>query len=567
MQEPWYWVTKDTVDFMSKGDSYLSNGETVQQRVAVIAKRFGDLVFHMYSTETDSEEVKAAQFALELENKFLDYVSRGFYSLASPVWSNFGREGLPISCNNVYVPDDMGGILEKVAEVGMQTKHGAGTSGYLGHIRPRGTPIKSGGAADGPVHFVEMFQTTTSVISQGTTRRGAWAGYLDVEHPDIHEWLSMREEGSPIQDISLGVCISDAWMTSMLGGDKDKRKVWGAIIRKRFESGYPYLFWTDTVNNAAPDVYKDLGRKIYSSNLCSEIALSSTEDESFVCDLSSMNMATWDEWKDTDAVEVLAFFLDAVMEEYIEKTANIKFMEAARNFAIKQRALGIGTLGYHSLLQSKLLAFESEEARDLNKVIHKTISERAYNASKEMAKLFGEPELLKGYGRRNVTLMAIAPTTSSSFILGAVSPSIEPLASNYFTKDLAKGKYTYKNPYLTKVLQKYDQDTEEVWRSILIRGGSVQHLDFLSTMEREVFKTFGEISQLEIVIQAADRQKYIDQSQSLNITVHPNSPPSDVHDLLVMAWHLGVKTMYYQRSTNPAQELVRNLLTCSSCEA
>jgi ribonucleoside-diphosphate reductase alpha chain len=560
MQEPWYWVTKDTIDFMSKGGSYLRGGETVQQRVEAIADSFGTVLASMM-LETDYK------FVDEMMYKFYTYMSLGYYSLASPVWSNFGRDGLPISCNNVYVPDDMGGILQKVAEVGMQTKYGAGTSGYLGHLRPRGTPIKSGGQADGPVHFVEMFQTTTSVISQGTTRRGAWAGYLDVEHPDILEWLNMREEGSPIQDISLGVCITDAWMQAMLGGDKDKRKVWGAIIRKRFESGYPYIFWTDTVNNAAPDVYKDLGRKIYSSNLCSEIALSSTEDESFVCDLSSMNMATWDEWKSTDAVEVLALFLDAVMEEYIEKTSSIKFMEAARNFAIKQRALGIGTLGYHSLLQSKSLAFESEEARDLNRVIHRFIKIRAEDASKEMAKMFGEPELLKGYGRRNVTLMAIAPTTSSSFILGAVSPSIEPLASNYFTKDLAKGKYTYKNPYLQKVLETYEKDDEETWRSILVRGGSVQHLDFLPEHEKNVYKTFGEISQLEIVVQAADRQKYIDQSQSLNISVHPSAPPSDVHDLLVMAWHLGVKTMYYQRSTNPAQELVRNLLTCSACEA
>jgi ribonucleoside-diphosphate reductase alpha chain len=224
-------------------------------------------------------------------------------------------------------------------------------------------------------------------------------------------------------------------------------------------------------------------------------------------------------------------------------------------------------LKLHSLLQSKLIAFESEEARALNQSIHQFISLRSLEASKKMAKLFGEPPMLKGYGRRNVTLMAIAPTTSSSFILGAVSPSIEPLASNYFTKDLAKGKFTYRNPYLQELLSSLSQDTEEVWRSILIRGGSVQHLHFLTEKEKEVFKTFGEISQLEIVVQAADRQKFIDQSQSLNITVHPSTPPSDVHDLLVMAWQLGVKTMYYQRSTNPAQELVRNLLTCSSCEA
>jgi ribonucleoside-diphosphate reductase alpha chain len=560
MRKPWYWVTEDTVNFMSKGGSYLRNDETVQERVGNIAERFAVITNKML-LERDYK------FVDELEHKFYDYMSRGFYSLASPVWSNFGRDGLPISCNNVYVPDDMGGILQKVAEVGMQTKHGAGTSGYLGHLRPRGTPIVSGGSADGPVHFVEMFQTHTSVISQGTTRRGAWAGYLDVEHPDILEWLSMREEGSPIQDVSLGVCITDAWMETMLAGDKEKRKVWGAIIRKRYASGYPYIFWTDTVNNAAPEVYKALGRKIYSSNLCSEIALSSNEEESFVCDLSSMNMLTWEDWKDTDAVEVLAFFLDAVMEEYIEKTSRIKFMEASRNFAIQQRALGIGTLGYHSLLQSKLIAFESEEARALNQSIHQFISLRSLEASKKMAKLFGEPPMLKGYGRRNVTLMAIAPTTSSSFILGAVSPSIEPLASNYFTKDLAKGKFTYRNPYLQELLSSLSQDTEEVWRSILIRGGSVQHLHFLTEKEKEVFKTFGEISQLEIVVQAADRQKFIDQSQSLNITVHPSTPPSDVHDLLVMAWQLGVKTMYYQRSTNPAQELVRNLLTCSSCEA
>lgn len=565
MREPWYWVTEDTINFMSKNDGYLKDGETVRDRVAAITKHFGDLVYEM-NINKESDET-AANFAIELENKFYDYMSRGFYSLASPVWANFGRDGLPISCNNVYVPDSMEGILLKVAEVGMQTKHGAGTSGYMGAIRPRGEKIKTGGVADGPVHFVEMFQTTTSVVSQGTTRRGAWAGYLDVEHPDILEWLEMRKDGHRIQDVSLGVCISDAWMQSMIAGDKEKRKIWAEIIKKRYESGYPYIFWTDTVNNNAPQVYKDKGRKIYSSNLCSEIALSSNEEESFVCDLSSMNMLQWDEWRHTDAVEVLAMFLDSVMEEYIRKTADITFMEGARKFAMSQRALGIGTLGYHSMLQSKRIPFESEEARQLNVEIHKFISEKALAASKEMAKLFGEPEMLKGYGQRNVTLMAIAPTTSSSFILGAVSPSIEPLASNYFTKDLAKGKYTHRNPYLKEILQAYGKDDEDTWRSVLIRGGSVQHLDFLSDNEKEVLKTFGEISQLEIVMQAADRQKFIDQSQSLNITVHPKTPPSEVHQLLVTAWELGVKTLYYQRSTNPSQELMRDLLTCTACEA
>lgn len=551
-----YWITEDTRIFMSK--DYLREGESVEERINSITDTFHGWIYQLS---------KDTELAYNYSNKFKTYLEAGYYSLASPIWANFGRAGLPISCNNVYIGDTMESILSKQAEVGMQTKHGAGTSGYFGHIRPRGTPIASGGFADGPVHFAELFQTNTSVISQGSVRRGAFAGYLDVDHPDIQEWLSMREEGSPIQDISVGVCISNEWMMSMLGGDVDKKRTWAAIIRKRYESGYPYIFWTDTVNNGAPEVYKDLGRRIYSSNLCSEIALSSNEEESFVCDLSSMNVLQFDSWKDTDAVEVLVAFLDCVMEEYIEKTSKIKFMEASRNFAINQRAIGIGTLGYHSYLQSKLIPFESKEAREINEEVHKIIQERALTGSKHLAELFGEPPMLKGYGRRNVTLMAIAPTTSSSFILGAVSPSIEPLASNYFTKDLAKGKFTYQNPYLRKVLQQHNIDNESTWRSILLAGGSVQQLNKLTEHEKEVFKTFGEISQLEIVTQAADRQKYIDQSQSLNITVHPKTPPSDVHELLVTAWSLGVKTMYYQRSTNPAQELVRNLLTCTSCEA
>ena len=555
---PWYWVNEDTKTFMGKG--YLKQGETVEERVVAISNRFEELVTQML-------KVNKPGLAKELADKFLEYMSLGYYSLASPVWANFGREGLPISCNNVYIEDDIGSILQKVAEVGMQTKHGAGTSGYLGNIRPRGTPIKSGGTADGPVHFVELFQATTSIISQGSTRRGAWAGYLPVEHPDILEWLSMREEGSPTQDVSLGVTITDAWMQSMLAGDEEKQAIWVAIIRKRFESGYPYIFWTDTVNKAAPEVYKHKGRTIWSSNLCSEIALSSNAEESFVCDLSSMNILHCDEWFDTDAVEVLTIFLDCVMEEYIEKTATLKFMEASRNFAVNQRALGVGTLGYHSYLQSKGYPFESVEARKVNESVHNFINQRTKFASQRMAKWFGEPPMLWGYGRRNVTLMAIAPTTSSSFILGAVSPSIEPLASNYFTKDLAKGKFTYKNPYLKEVLAKHKKDNEKVWTTILTHGGSVQHLDFLSDKEKEVFKTFGEISQLEVIVQAADRQKSIDQSQSLNITVHPDTPAGDVHQLLVTAWELGVKTMYYQRSTNPAQELVRNLLNCTACEA
>jgi len=299
---------------------------------------------------------------------------------------------------------------------------------------------------------------------------------------------------------------------------------------------------------------------------CSEIMLSSSNDESFVCVLSSLNLENWEEIEATDAVETLIYFLDAVNSEFVEKTDGVQFMQAAHNFAKRQRALGMGVLGWHSLLQKKMVAFESFEAKLLNSSIWKVIKERADKATVELAGLFGEPELLKGKGRRNVTTLAVAPTTSSSFILGQVSQSIEPLNANYFVKDLAKGKFTYKNPYLKALLKTKDKDTDEVWKDILMHGGSVQHLDFLSQHEKDVFKTFGEISQKEIVIQAAQRQKFIDQGQSLNLMIPPSAPPKDVSQLLISAWELGLKTLYYQRSSNPAQQLLRNILTCSSCE-
>jgi ribonucleoside-diphosphate reductase alpha chain len=269
----------------------------------------------------------------------------------------------------------------------------------------------------------------------------------------------------------------------------------------------------------------------------------------------------------SDAIETLVYFLDAVNEEFIRKTANSQFMESSHNFAKNQRALGMGVLGWHSLLQSKMVPFESMGAKALNVDVWKTIKSKADKASVELAHRYGEPELLKGYGRRNVTTVAVAPTTSSSFILGQVSPSIEPLNSNYFVKKLAKGSFTYKNPYLKKLLKDKNQDTEEVWKDILVRGGSVQHLDFLTQEEKNIFKTFGEISQKEIVIQNIQRQKYIDQAVSLNLMIPPNCPAKEVSELLIFGWENGIKTFYYQRSSNPAQELARSILTCSSCES
>lgn len=543
------WLNQKSRDFLSRG--YVREGQTAEERVKEIAV-------------TAENYLNIAGFA----EKFEDYMSRGWFSLSSPVWANYGLpRGLPCSCNGSYIDDTMNSILTKTAEIGFMTKLGAGTSAYFGDLRPRGAKISTGGESSGPVHFMELFDKTIKVISQSNIRRGSMAAYLPVEHPDIMEFLKIKSEGNTIQDLSIGVCISDEWMHGLLNKDKDKLKIWGAIIKKRFESGYPYLFFTDNANNTAPLVYKNKGKRIHASNLCSEIMLSSDNDESFVCVLSSMNLLHYDEWKDTDAVEILTYFLDTVTTEYINKTVKIPYMNAAHNFARNQRAVGLGVLGWHSLLQSKMIPFESMQAKFLNSEIFQLLNDKTLKASKELANLFGEPDLMIGTGERMATRMAIAPTKSSSFILGQVSEGIEPIDSNYFVKKLAKGSFTYKNPYLKKLLIKKEQDIDDIWKSILENGGSVQHLSFLDEIEKDVFRTFGEISQKEVVIQAAQRQKYIDQGQSLNLIIHPKTPPKDVSQLLIYGWENGVKAFYYQKGINSALALSRSINSCANCEA
>ena len=543
----YYWLNEDSRIFLERG--YLK-GESPEQRIKDIA-------------DTAEGYLGIAGFS----DKFVGYMKQGFYSLASPVWSNFGRKrGLPISCNGVYVPDRMDGILAKQSEVGMQTKHGSGTSAYFGELRGRGAKINSGGESSGAVHFMELFDKVASVVSQGNVRRGSFAAYLPIEHPDVKEFLRIRSEGNAIQEMSFAVTVTDSWMQGMIDGDKDKRQLWMNVIKKRYETGYPYIFFQDNANNQAPDCYKDQNMKIYASNLCNEISLPSKEDESFVCCLSSLNLVRWDEIVKTDAIETLTMFLDAVMEEYIQKTESIPFMESSHNFAKRHRAIGMGVLGWHSYLQSNMISFESMEAKLLNSSIFKRIRKSSDRATEDLSNRLGEPLYCQGYGRRNTTTLAVAPTTSSSFILGQAAPSIEPLNGNYFTKDLAKGKFSYRNPYLKSLLAEKGKDTDDVWISILNSGGSVQRLSFLSEEEKGVFKTFGEISQKEIVIQAAQRQKFIDQGQSLNLMVSPESSYKEVNQLMIYAWENGVKGLYYQRSANPSQELARSILNCSSCE-
>ena len=554
-------LNENSRKFLANG--YLQEGVSPEERILAIAK--------------NAEEIlKKPGFA----EKFYDYMARGFYSLASPVWSNFGLErGLPISCFGSYIADDMWDILYAQGEAGMMSKYGGGTSGYFGALRARGTPIKNNGVSSGAVHFMELFETIIDVVSQWNVRRGSFAPYLPIEHPDISEFLDIWSEGNPIQKLTHGVTVGDQWLQEMIDGDQEKGAIWAKLLQRRGEMGYPYIFFSDTVNNNTVDVYKDKNLKIYASNLCSEIMLPANEDWSFVCCLSSINLAHYDEWKDTDAVETLVYFLDAVMTEFIQKLEKLRdsdqrddqlafdFMKKAYAFAKANRAIGLWVLWWHSLLQSKMFSFEGFQARKLNKEIFELIQKRSYAASEALAQEYGEPEMLKGYGRRNTTLNAIAPTTSSAFILGQVSQSIEPYMSNCYVKDVAKLKVTIKNPYLEKLLEEKGQNTREIWLSIRDHDGSVQHLDFLTQEEKDVFKTFCEIDQMAIIYQAADRQQFTDQSQSLNVMISPKTPAKEVNYLYIQAWKLGIKTLYYQHSMNAAQQFSKKIISCSGCEA
>lgn len=561
--EKFYWLNDDSRTFLSRG--YLSEGETPEDRIREIADKAEWYLKDMATT--DEGKQKFDGFA----DKFYDYMSRGFYSLASPVWANYGKKrGLPVSCFGSFIDDNMESILYGHAENGMLMKNGGGTSGYFGAVRHRGAPITDQGESSGSVHFMQMYDTLASVVSQGSVRRGFFAAYTDIEHPDADEFLDIGTEGNPIQGLTTGIVVSDEFINAMKDGDAEKRRIWAKVLQRRSEVGFPYILYKGNVNKNKPQVYKDKDMTIYASNMCAEIALPSTTEETFTCVLSSLNLLHWDDIVETDAIEVLTMFLDTVCEEFIRKTEGQEYLKRARNFALRHRALGAGVLGWHSYLQSNMIGFESKEAAQKNLEIAKTFRERTHNASKEMAVDFGEPQVLQGYGMRNTTTMAIAPTKSSSFILGQVSQSIEPEFSNCYVKDLAKMKVTIKNPYLMKLLQEKEQDTPDVWDSIKNRDGSVQHLDFLTQEEKEVFKTFSEINPYTIVDQAAVRQEYIDQGQSLNLMLDPDMTVREINQLYLYAHNAGVKSLYYSYSMSAAQSLTRKRVMsteCAACEA
>lgn len=546
------WYNETSQLFMSR--DYLRPGQNIIDKIEEMSQYAGNILY--------------GDLGAAFANKFKDYCSRGWYVISTPTWTNFNgsSKASPISCFGTFIEDNLVSIQNANSEIGMQNKIGGGTSGYFGNLRPRGSSISGGGISNGSVSFMELFQTTAKVVAQAN-RRGHFSAYLPIEHGDFKEFIKSRTDGHVIQDLSFGVTITDNFMYKLLEGDPDSVERFRLLVEAKFHTGFPYIFFHDTVNNNTVDVYKDNNLTIHHSNMCSEIALPNNSYESFVCNIMGMNLEYYDEWRDTDAVETAIYFMDAMMTDFINKNRNTPMMEKSVRFAERHRAMGLGASGYHTYLQSRGIPFESLSAKFLNREIFMNIHNKAYEASEKMAIEFGKPEILlpNKYTRRHTTLLAVAPNTSSSFIMGQQSQSIEPYISNFYTKDVAKTRINIKNKFLEALLESKGLNISSTWESIGINNGSVQHLDFLNQDEKDVFKTFSEISQYEVLLQASQRQKYIDQSQSLNLMIPYGSKPEDVSYLIIKAHQLGIKTLYYQLNVSAALELTNRLTECVSC--
>lgn len=507
------------------------------------------------------------------EPKFFEIIWNNWLCLASPVLSNMGTtRGLPISCNSIHVGDSVDSIFAKNHELAMLSKNGAGVGIYLGDIRGRGAGIAGNGRSEGVVPWCKTYDTTTNSVNQGSTRRGASAVYLPIEHLDIEEFINIRRPTGDMNrrclNLNHGITITNAWMNSMLAGDAQKRLLWQEILKARVETGEPYLMFVDNANDKNPECYVKNNLSVKTSNICTEIFLHTDVDHSFVCCLSSLNLVKWNEWKDTDTVEVSIRFLDAVLEEYIIKSQFKPGLESSRRSAMKGRAVGLGVLGWHTLLQESMIPFDSFEAMMLNARVFSTIRAKAEASSAQLARELGEPEWCKGFNRRNTHLLAIAPTASNSTISGGHSPGIEPIAALIYSVKGAKGTFITKNPSFVRLLQSLDQDKTEVWKSINEQSGSCQHLKFLTDEQRAVFLTAREINQHAIVKQAAQRQKWIDQGQSVNLFFAANSSAKYIHEVHIAAWESGMKSLYYLRTEGVLRgDLAsRSKEDCAACE-
>ena len=489
----------------------------------------------------------------EMADKFFDYIWNGWLCLASPVLSNTGTDrGLPISCFGIDVADSIYDIGSKNLEMMLLAKHGGGVGIGINQIRPAGSNITGNGTSDGVVPFCKVYDSTILATNQGSVRRGAASVNLNIEHADFEDWLDIREPKGDVnrQSLNMHQCavIGDKFMRKLGSGDKVARRKWGKLLQKRKATGEPYIMFKGNVNKANPSSYKDNALKVFMTNICSEITLHTDENHSFVCCLSSLNLAKYNEWKDTNLIYDSTFFLDGVMQEFIQRAKGLKGFENSVRSAEKGRALGLGVLGWHTYLQEKGLPFEGLLAQHETRRIFSQIKIESERASMALADKYGEPLWCVGTGFRNTHLRAIAPTVSNSKLSGNISPGIEPWAANVFTEQSAKGTFIRKNPTLEKTLEKLGINTEKTWSQILADGGSVQGLKELDEDTKEVFKTFKEINQLELINQAGIRQQYIDQSVSLNLAFPSQVDPKFVNRVHLEAWKKGIKTLYYTRT-------------------
>ena len=534
----------------------------------------------------------------QLATKFFDYIWKGWLCLATPVLSNTGTDrGLPISCFGIDVGDSIFEIGSKNLELMLLAKHGGGVGIGINMIRPAGTKITGNGTSDGIVPFAKIYDSTILATNQGSVRRGAASVNIKIEHKDFEDFLEIREPKGDVnrQSLNLHQCVvvSDRFMKKVEEGDSEARRKWGKLLQKRKATGEPYIMYKGNVNKANPEMYKKNGLKVHMTNICSEIVLHTDEQHSFVCCLSSLNLAKYDEWKDTDLVYTSTIFLDGVLEEFLQRAKNMKGFENSVRSAERGRALGLGVLGWHTYLQQKGLPFEGLQAQFETRKIFSGIKIESERASRDLANEYGEPLWCKESGFRNTHLRAVAPTVSNSKLSGNVSSGIEPWAANVFTEQTSKGTFIRKNPELRRVLKKIGFDTKETWDAILADGGSIMGLDFLDewcyldgklvecnevTEEshkgrcysvKDVFKTFKEINQLDLVRQAGIRQQYIDQAVSLNLAFPAIAEPKWINQVHLEAWKQGVKTLYYMRTESVLRgDIAAKAMDpeCVSCE-
>jgi ribonucleoside-diphosphate reductase alpha chain len=510
----------------------------------------------------------------DLENKFFKIIWNGWLGLASPVLSNMGTDrGLPISCFGVDTPDSIRGIGLTNAELMKLTSVGGGVGISLSRIRPRGKEIKGNGKSEGVVPWAKIYDSTIIATNQGNVRRGAASVNLDINHADIDEFLEIRRpKGDPNrQCLNLHQCVvvDDMFMRKLESRDQPSMERWAKVLKARMETGEPYIMFKDNVNKANPISYMMNNLDVSMTNICTEITLHTDEEHSFICCLSSLNLAKYDEWKDTDTVQLSVYFLDGVMQEFIEKTSGKESMVRTNNHAKKGRALGLGVMGWHTFLQQKELPFNSIASTAHTHNIFSKIKNDAEAASRQLAVEYGEPLWCRGTGMRNTHLLAIAPTVSNSVITGGISAGIEPLPANIYTFNGAKGTFIRKNKVLESMLESKGKNKDEYWDQMLRDNGSVLGLpdSVLSPDEKELFLTFPEINQLELVRQAAIRQRYIDQTQSLNLSFDPQDSPKWINQVHMEAHKLGIKTLYYLRTDSVIKgDLGSRQAECISCD-